>query len=71
MKVPVADRVMMVSGILGPLDAHACRGLVATLDMELDAFAAVAVPGAIRVLAGAILFDVRHGQKRVMQVNKR
>ena len=54
------DRIEPISRILGPLDAQACRGFVPALDMEFHAFAAVSVPGAISILAWAVLFEFCH-----------
>jgi len=52
--------VESTSRILGPLDAQACRRFVPALDMEFHTFAAVSVPGAISILAWAVLFEFCH-----------
>ena len=49
-----------LSGILCPLDTEARGRLVPAFDMELHAFAAVPVPGAILFGTDAVLFDVCH-----------
>ena len=49
---------MGISRVLGPLDAETERGLVLLVHVELDALAAVSMPGALVVLTGTVLFDV-------------
>ena len=60
---PYGHIVVLISWVLGPLDAKACRGLVTFLHMELHAFAAVTVTGTDLAGTDAILFDVYHAEK--------
>lgn len=57
----------MFSRILFPLYAEARRRLVAPPYMELDALAAVAVPGAVLALTYAVFFDICHDVDIVME----
>ncbi len=51
---------ILTSRILGPLDAETERGFVLLVHMELDALAAVPVPGTFLVRTCAVLFDATH-----------